>query len=476
MLIIIIFPIIINNVYSQNNIDTTYLRWENYTTIPTFSDIGFKNIIKIDNSNIYISYRSLHAFSIPNISKFDNNGKFAWSKDLGFYHNEDSVNGYDIGYLLNYELGIDQITMMKFKCYFADKTNLGYFEQINLSKDIGIDYISKSDKDNPDSWINGLFTYSQNADKINLAFSGSVRYQLPNQNYIVINTYNNESKMLNHKIIDSISGSVILKPYLFNLDTNYFIVSNKSGKSNNGFVFGKYNSNYERQWLLNDSSLVYDFEDIGVYPNKNKGFTMFGQYFGDASLKYVEFNKSGTILGPKTINIDIPISIFSIDTLKDFGGYIITGSILNKDKNSDFALMKLDNNYELEWYRTWGTNENETLSAVKFLENGDLIVQGFYKNGTRLYLAKLKETFITSVVDEQSNDIDLISPNPANNFINLNLNNAKNVEILSFTGQSIITYNDIQNNTLDISGLSKGVYYIKVSNAKGTNVLRFVKN
>ena len=130
---------------------------------------------------------------------------------------------------------------MKFKCYFADKTNLGYFEQINLSKDIGIDYISKSDKDNPDSWINGLFTYSQNADKINLAFSGSVRYQLPNQNYIVINTYNNESKMLNHKIIDSISGSVILKPYLFNLDTNYFIVSNKSGKSNNGFVFGKYN-------------------------------------------------------------------------------------------------------------------------------------------------------------------------------------------------------------------------------------------
>ncbi|MBC7850370.1 MAG: T9SS type A sorting domain-containing protein [Chitinophagaceae bacterium] len=73
-----------------------------------------------------------------------------------------------------------------------------------------------------------------------------------------------------------------------------------------------------------------------------------------------------------------------------------------------------------------------------------------------------------------------ISPNPAADYITINstyLING-NVEIVSTIGQVVLTRHFRSKQTfqvIDISGLPKGIYLLKVSNKAGTKVTRLIR-
>lgn len=70
----------------------------------------------------------------------------------------------------------------------------------------------------------------------------------------------------------------------------------------------------------------------------------------------------------------------------------------------------------------------------------------------------------------------LISPNPANNYISILLpaeNSDSQIEILNALGETIIKTEN--KNTIDVSLLSKGVYFIKVKERENFCIQKFIK-
>ena len=88
-------------------------------------------------------------------------------------------------------------------------------------------------------------------------------------------------------------------------------------------------------------------------------------------------------------------------------------------------------------------------------------------------------TFSTSIssVSEQVNNkndyFDFITPNPASDFIYLPETNEliREAAIYSIYGEKVMQLNNSQSNIVDISGLSKGVYFLRINN----NSYKFVK-
>ncbi|MCL2291400.1 MAG: T9SS type A sorting domain-containing protein [Bacteroidetes bacterium] len=71
-----------------------------------------------------------------------------------------------------------------------------------------------------------------------------------------------------------------------------------------------------------------------------------------------------------------------------------------------------------------------------------------------------------------------IAPNPAKNNITISAeNNFRNIEVISFLGQTVLTQSNVGNTTtLDVSKLTSGVYFVRVILDNGTSVVKkFVK-
>ena len=67
-----------------------------------------------------------------------------------------------------------------------------------------------------------------------------------------------------------------------------------------------------------------------------------------------------------------------------------------------------------------------------------------------------------------------IYPNPANNTISVNLKNNSTFNILDLTGRLVIA-SKVENNTIDISNLNKGVYILQTNSVNGTTNTKFLK-
>lgn len=102
------------------------------------------------------------------------------------------------------------------------------------------------------------------------------------------------------------------------------------------------------------------------------------------------------------------------------------------------------------------------------------------------YLYLLKAHFITSSVAEQKEDKSYISPNPANDYIDINLPavsmNTNVIKVFNVIGNCVLTFatdghalsssqNQMTNIRLDISGLPAGLYFVK----SGKYIMKFVK-
>jgi hypothetical protein len=89
-----------------------------------------------------------------------------------------------------------------------------------------------------------------------------------------------------------------------------------------------------------------------------------------------------------------------------------------------------------------------------------------YYQTQNLYRIKIFD--LISDVKEETNidNSNLISPNPASDFINLPKSEEliKSTAIFSIFGEKVIQLNNFSGNIVDISVLSKGVYFLRINN------------
>ncbi|HKR06305.1 MAG TPA: T9SS type A sorting domain-containing protein [Bacteroidia bacterium] len=96
---------------------------------------------------------------------------------------------------------------------------------------------------------------------------------------------------------------------------------------------------------------------------------------------------------------------------------------------------------------------------------------------TDTYCDTIRLGDVTGISGYTSNVPDfLISPNPANNYINISLpaeNSDCQIEILNTLGKTILKTQN--KNTIDVSLFSKGIYFIKVNESENLYLQKFIK-
>ena len=116
--------------------------------------------------------------------------------------------------------------------------------------------------------------------------------------------------------------------------------------------------------------------------------------------------------------------------------------------------------------------------------NGSCIDSG---NGNGIYadsLTCVANCITNDITNFTHNDILSVFPNPTNDFLNISYQVVPgediNFEIINILGETVFTFNKSSqnigqyNNIFDISGLTKGTYFLKLSTLSHTEISRFV--
>lgn len=169
-------------------------------------------------------------------------------------------------------------------------------------------------------------------------------------------------------------------------------------------------------------------------------------------------------------------------------GYLYSNAIfendtINSNGATDVFLVKYNSNGEVVWANSYGNSNNYDIGKTLAIDGDDnLIIAGeFYgginfgtnslvsSGGSDIFVAKL-EGDNTSVLQNKTFENIKIYPNPNNGkfAIQDNLNSNNNVIIYNLKGEKIFESNFKNTSTIDISGIVKGMYFVKIINSKNT--------
>ena len=176
---------------------------------------------------------------------------------------------------------------------------------------------------------------------------------------------------------------------------------------------------------------------------------------------------------------------------------LIIGGISNSDISGDKLdpsfgmgdqwIICLDTNGFLQWQKTIGGNQDDDLSNMVEIGNNNYILFGSSQSG----ISGLKTETCRGNVDywvvEIATNVGIennlhaeknviLYPNPATNSLTIESSLKAIIEIINIQGQIVKIYptNDTKN-SVDISALQGGIYFLKLTTAEGSLVKKFVK-
>jgi len=152
---------------------------------------------------------------------------------------------------------------------------------------------------------------------------------------------------------------------------------------------------------------------------------------------------------------------------------------LISEASYDSYLLKLDNNGDFDWVRSWGGDGFETLWTMDFDAEGNILICGSYTSTdmefdpfrggvatSKTYLMKLSEPDMS--LSEVENDQDFsVFPVPANQFFTISgIPEGALIRVIDINGKIIIDQT-AQSDIVQIStdGLANGMYVVRIESA-----------
>ena len=278
-----------------------------------------------------------------------------------------------------------------------------------------------------------------------------------------------------------------------NLNTNPFYISQENAYSGESswFIEDIPTESIENLLLLEEYTVVGDVPGI-------RFFHYFDTHSGhDAGYLQISTDATETWqnLGPEMFRNEYPRAIdygtFVIPFLSGFSGksneYIDTWIDLSafKDEtiNIRFRFATDDTSVDGEVYDGWYIDDFEYIDIITYngeaciaSEEGDMACDELKDRGIKI----IPEPATTSADDLEDPTLDFKAfPNPANNTINLSINNIKatntSLTIVNTSGLAVrelaLDLNQgLQNIPLDVSALPSGFYFIRINTEKGIAV------
>ncbi len=222
-------------------------------------------------------------------------------------------------------------------------------------------------------------------------------------------------------------------------------------------------------------------DDIGysIQKTPDNGFIFTGATFsfgaGGYDVYLIKTDSNGTLLWSKTYGgLDNEYGNFVSNTSD--GGYIITGSTesFSTGGGYDVYLIKIDTYGNQQWYKTFGSINNDYGYSVQQTFDGGYIICGI--RNENIYLIKTDINGNTTNI----NEIDIskliskvdIYPNPTTGLVSIKAERIKSIEVINLQGKQIYTGKE---NQIDLSTQPKGIYIIKVITDKQTITQKLIK-
>ena len=117
------------------------------------------------------------------------------------------------------------------------------------------------------------------------------------------------------------------------------------------------------------------------------------------------------------------------------------------------------------------TTSPQTISIVIYPFN---VVNGCWGDALDFSVTVLPVEDCTASVTDPSFLNFSIYPNPVKDYLNIDYSNSERISIYNILGKEVIRIGN--QNTVDVSTLSKGVYFIKVSDGVNSSTKKFIKN
>ncbi|MFM9944585.1 MAG: T9SS type A sorting domain-containing protein, partial [Bacteroidia bacterium] len=251
------------------------------------------------------------------------------------------------------------------------------------------------------------------------------------------------------------------------------------------------NGNFKKITILNLTSGAYNFKysdidgsnekikkvDKADFKNKNFGYYSFDT---ETALDREPLTTEWDIVFTKYMEfIPTPYAVGGIWTNKGAKTAEAKKVPVTTTNYGQFSFTETNSEIGYDW-KTYNQPLNKymiTDSLVYFVNNKDVIhkiVFTGYKGGAAGMYYFTKKT-LTGSVHFPTLTTSLVYPNPASGNLIIQLaadNSLSNYKIITIAGQTVLTGTE---NSIDISGLSSGIYYITLNTDKGIQTIKFTK-
>jgi hypothetical protein len=308
-------------------------------------------------------------------------------------------------------------------------------------------------------------------------------------------------------------------------DGGYIVAGNSN--STNGDITNMHDSIYGDAWIVKTDKLgniqwqkAYggsDYEQANSIQQTNDGNYIAAGWtrsndgdvtgnHGNYDFWVIKIDTVGNLKWQKCLGGSNGDLAYSIEQTTD-NGYIVAGGTTSTDgqvtglhgTDEDFWVTKLDVNGNLQWQQALGSNQFEEARSVDQTKDGGYVVAGwtgFANNnngdvtGTHgdydMWIVKLSANagiVSTQNISIQKNLQFTLSPNPANDFIRLNIISEKPsvlLQVINSNGNIVqlqtISINKNTNVFIDVSKLHTGVYTATIFAGKDITSTQFIKN
>jgi len=225
-------------------------------------------------------------------------------------------------------------------------------------------------------------------------------------------------------------------------------------------------------------------ELMGAVETTDHNYALLYYIGGGCSLNtYIrKINSAGTVIWDNSIMTGSYSSFpWALYNTTDHG-FIVAGKMqhLVEGTNFDFTVSKIDSLGIEKWVLNYCGPDYDYAYSVAQESDSVYIASGYSCAGgadNKLTLAKISSTQSPTAI-QKINESLLFSvfPNPATDYITINYFQKATLEITNIESQIIKTFNITDTETtIDVSGLSGGVYIIKAQSDKGVVVKKFIK-
>lgn len=287
--------------------------------------------------------------------------------------------------------------------------------------------------------------------------------------------------------------------------------------------FAKYDNNGNIIWAKNIGSTN---DDIGysITVDSSKNVYLTGEFQGPADFDpgtgtatllsngtddifFAKYNSQGDYIwahsiGSAGVDRSYYITIDSQDYLFITGTFegsadfdpSSASAIFTPVGNNDIFIAKYDQSGNYSWAKNFGSTEWDMGRSISVDNSCNIILCGSFQgltefssgNGTEflnsvgssdIFIAKFNQRTAIYTYNDLLQNYFFIFPNPATNAIQITTPKKSEINILNIEGQilkSFISFNNIT--TIDISDLSRGMYFITVKTKDGISTQKFIKD